>query len=395
MTASDRWLLPDGVEDILPPLAGRIESLRRDIMDTYQRWGYQLVIPPLIEYLESLLTGTGNDLALQTFKLTDQLTGRMMGVRADMTPQAARIDAHTLRQDSVTRLCYAGHVLHTRPQHMLTGRTPIQAGCELFGSASEVADQEVIRLMLETLRIAGIPRVHLDLAHVAIYQSLMSEADFDAQTEQAIFDAMRRKSIPELDELLGDSAAATPAGRLRNLARLSGGIEVLDEARDVLQGASSQALKALDELSRVAGSISKSFPDVDLGFDFCELRGYNYHTGLVFAAYAPGHGQAVAQGGRYDAIGRDFGRPRPATGFSADVRALVALGERAGVPGRSMIWAPVSDDPALADAIAALRQTETVLQALPDDSGATPEARGCTRQLIQRDGQWVVESLNG
>ncbi|WP_148863473.1 ATP phosphoribosyltransferase regulatory subunit [Marinobacter fonticola] len=394
MTASDRWLLPDGVEDILPPLAGKIDSLRREMMDTYQRWGYQLVIPPLIEYLESLFTGTGNDLALQTFKLTDQLTGRLMGVRADMTPQAARIDAHTLRQDSVTRLCYAGHVLHTRP-HMLTGRTPIQAGCELFGSASALADQEVIRLMLETLRLAGIPKIHLDLAHVAIYQSLMSEADLDPQTEAEIFDAMRRKSIPELDALLSDRAAGSPAARLRELARLSGGAEVLNDARQVLAGATPQALKALDELTSVATVIAEAFPDVELGFDFCELRGYNYHTGLVFAAYAHGHGQAVAQGGRYDAIGRDFGRPRPATGFSADVRALVALGERTVPPRDGAIWAPVSDDVGLQARVADLRRTDTVLQALPDDSSMSPQARGCTRQLVKRDGQWVVESLNG
>src|SRR5690554_3652337 len=192
MTVSDRWLLPDGVEDILPPLAGQIESLRREVMDTCQRWGYQLVIPPLIEYLESLFTGTGHDLELQTFKLTDQLTGRMMGVRADMTPQAARIDAHTLGQDGITRLCYAGHVLHTRPRHMLTGRTPIQAGCELFGSASESADLEVISLMLEALRVAGLPRVHLDLAHVSIYESLISAAAFDKDTKAWVLKARGR-----------------------------------------------------------------------------------------------------------------------------------------------------------------------------------------------------------
>ncbi len=226
MTVSDRWLLPDGgVEDILPPLAGRIESLRRDVMDTCQRWGgYQLVIPPLIEYLESLFTGTGHDLELQTFKLTDQLTGRMMGVRADMTPpQAARIDAHTLGQDGITRLCYAGHVLHTRPRHMLTGRTPIQAGCELFGSGSEAADMEVISLMLETLRVAGLPRLHLDLAHVSIYESLVSDAGFDRDTEAAVFDAMARKSVPELDRLLGECVPGSAGFRLRQLARVSGG----------------------------------------------------------------------------------------------------------------------------------------------------------------------------
>ncbi|MAA66060.1 MAG: ATP phosphoribosyltransferase regulatory subunit [Alteromonadaceae bacterium] len=395
MTASDRWLLPDGVEDILPPLAGQIESLRREIMDNYQRWGYQLVIPPLIEYLESLLTGTGNDLALQTFKLTDQLTGRMMGVRADMTPQAARIDAHTLRQDGVTRLCYAGHVLHTRPQHMLTGRTPIQAGCELFGSASAEADLEVIRLMLETMRIAGLPRVHLDLAHVAIYQQLISAANLDRDTELAIFDAMRRKSVPELDELLGDYTAGTPAARLRELARLSGGPEVLAQARKVLAGAPEQALKALDELTVASEAIAEAYPEVSLGFDFCELRGYNYHTGLVFGAYSPDHGQAVAQGGRYDAIGEDFGRARPATGFSADIRALVALGQRSQKSSQGKIWAPAVAEAGLQAAITELRRTETVLQALPDDGDVSPETRGCDRQLIKRDGQWVVESLNG
>ncbi|WP_375177609.1 ATP phosphoribosyltransferase regulatory subunit [Marinobacter mobilis] len=392
MTVSDRWLLPDGVEDILPPLAGRIESLRRDVMDTCQRWGYQLVIPPLIEYLESLFTGTGHDLELQTFKLTDQLTGRMMGVRADMTPQAARIDAHTLRQEGVTRLCYAGHVLNTRPQHMLTGRTPIQAGCELFGSRSESADLEVISLMLAALRVAGLPRIHLDLAHVAIYQALIAEAGFDADTEATIFDAMQRKSVPELNELLGDCPADSAGGQLRGLVAVSGGIEALDQARVILKGASDNVVQALDQLARVADMLKRDFPEVGLGFDFCELRGYNYHTGLVFAAYAPGHGDAVAKGGRYDAIGSDFGRARPATGFSLDVRALVALGDRASIRSGA-IWAPVSDDPALAGVVAGLRLTETVVQALPDETGVDPVSRGCDRVLSLRDGQWVVESL--
>lgn len=339
MTVSDRWLLPDGVEDILPPLAGQIESLRRDVMDTCQRWGYQLVIPPLIEYLESLFTGTGHDLELQTFKLTDQLTGRMMGVRADMTPQAARIDAHTLGQEGITRLCYAGHVLHTRPRHMLTGRTPIQAGCELFGSESEAADMEVISLMLEALRVAGLSRVHLDLAHVSIFQSLIGAGDFDRDTRAAIFDAVGRKSVPELEELLGDCPADSAGGRLLRLVPVSGGPEALAQARTILQGASEALDKALEKLDRVSEMLVRDFPEVSFGFDFCELRGYNYHTGLVFAAYVPGHGDAVAKGGRYDAIGQDFGRARPATGFSLDIRALVALGERTRtLPGA--IWAP-------------------------------------------------------
>ncbi|HLT14155.1 MAG TPA: ATP phosphoribosyltransferase regulatory subunit [Marinobacter sp.] len=392
MTVSDRWLLPDGVEDILPPLAGRIESLRRDVMDTCQRWGYQLVIPPLIEYLESLFTGTGHDLELQTFKLTDQLTGRMMGVRADMTPQAARIDAHTLGQDGITRLCYAGHVLHTRPRHMLTGRTPIQAGCELFGSTSEAADLEVISLMLETLRVAGLPRVHLDLAHVSIYESLIAGSGFDKETEAAVFDAMARKSVPELDRLLGGCAPGSAGARLRELARVSGGIEALEHARTILGGASEALDAALEQLTRVTAMLGRDFPEVSLGFDFCELRGYNYHTGLVFAAYVPGHGDSVAKGGRYDAIGSDFGRARPATGFSLDIRALVALGERP-YQRAGAIWAPAVEDTALEGVISGLRMTETVVRALPGDPSSDPSAQGCDRQLVRKDGQWVVEML--
>jgi ATP phosphoribosyltransferase regulatory subunit len=389
-------MLPDGVEDILPPLAEQIEALRRSVMDTCQRWGYQLVIPPLIEYLESLFTGTGHDLELQTFKLTDQLTGRMMGLRADMTPQAARIDAHTLRQSGVTRLCYAGHVVHTRPKHMLAGRTPIQAGCELFGSSSEAADREVLSLMLETLRVAGLPRIHLDLAHVGIYQALIREANFGRDTEAAVFDAMRRKSVPELNELLSDYEPGSAASRLRVLARTSGGMESLGQARAALEGGSSEVAEALNQLERMADMLANDFPEISIGFDFCELRGFNYHTGLVFAAYARDQGEAVAQGGRYDAIGQDFGRARPATGFSVDIRALVTLAEAPRSQRAGAIWAPAirEADHALAGVISGLRFTEVVIQALPGDSATDPKARGCDRQLVKQDGQWVVQPLN-
>ncbi len=392
MTDSNRWLLPDGVEDILPPLAGQIEALRRDVIDTCQRWGYQLVIPPLIEYLDSLFTGTGHDLALQTFKLTDQLTGRMMGVRADMTPQAARIDAHTLRREGVTRLCYAGHVLHTRPQHMLTGRTPIQAGCELFGSKSEAADCEIMSLLLDVLRMAGLPSVHLDLGHVGVYQALIREADVDPQTDTAIFDAMRRKSVPELDALLGDCTDQSAGARLRALARISGGRETLAQARSALEGSAVEVMGALDQLERVADMLAESYPKVVLGFDFCELRGYNYHTGMVFAVYAPGHGEALAKGGRYDSIGQDFGRARPATGFSMDIRALATLGQRQqSIKGA--IWAPHSEDVGLASVVAGLRLTETVIQAMPDDPKNGSQNRECDRQLVKQGDQWVVEPI--
>ncbi|MDX1459377.1 MAG: ATP phosphoribosyltransferase regulatory subunit, partial [Marinobacter sp.] len=326
------------------------------------------------------------------FKLTDQLTGRMMGLRADMTPQAARIDAHTLGQEGITRLCYAGHVLHTRPRHMLTGRTPIQAGCELFGSGSESADMEVICLMLETLRISGLPQIHLDLAHVSIYETLVGEAGFDRNTGAAIFDAMARKSVPELDELLGDCEPGSSGSMLRELARVSGGREALTEARRILEGAPEPLIQALAQLERVAEMLAGNYPEVSLGFDFCELRGYNYHTGLVFAAYVPGHGDAVAKGGRYDSIGSDFGRARPATGFSLDIRALVTLGQRARSMGNA-IWAPAEQDPALEGVISGLRMTEVVVRAMPEDEDVDPRSRNCDRILVKRNGQWVVEQL--
>jgi ATP phosphoribosyltransferase regulatory subunit len=275
---------------------------------------------------------------------------------------------------------------------MLTGRTPIQAGCELFGSGSEAADMEVISLMLETLRVAGLPRLHLDLAHVSIYESLVSDAGFDRDTEAAVFDAMARKSVPELDRLLGECVPGSAGFRLRQLARVSGGVESLADAREILSGASGAIDAALDQLARVADMLNRDFPEVSLGFDFCELRGYNYHTGLVFAAYVPGHGDAVAKGGRYDAIGSDFGRARPATGFSLDIRALVSLGER---PFRKAgaIWAPADNDARLEGVISGLRMTETVIRALPDDRETDPSERGCDRQLVNRDGQWVVETI--
>ena len=392
MTVSNRWLLPDGVEDILPPQATTIERLRRDLLDTWQRWGYQLIMPPLIEYLESLLTGTGTDLALQTFKLTDQQSGRLMGVRADTTPQAARIDARSMQGRGTNRLCYAGHVLHTRAPHSLAGRTPLQAGCELFGSAALAADHEVIRLMLESLQVAGMPHIHLDLAHVTIYQQLIAQVDVDADTEAAIFDAFRRKSVPELDDLLGHAARGSAGQMLRALARLCGGREVIDEARSILQGAPEAVHLALVDLEQTADRLVQAFPALELGFDFCELRGYNYHTGLVFGAYVPGENQVVAQGGRYDAVGRDFGQARPATGFSLDLRLLGTLQSSGRAAGPGPIWAPQDEDPALAARIAELRQHDTVIQSLPGDA-QDPRAAGCDRQLIKRQDGWQVDSL--
>ncbi|MFO7787098.1 MAG: ATP phosphoribosyltransferase regulatory subunit [Halospina sp.] len=392
MSTSDRWLLPDGVADVLPPRAQKVEALRRELMDTYRRWGYELIIPPMIEYLQSLLTGTGNDLDLQTFKLTDQLTGRMMGVRADMTPQAARMDAHSLRRPGVTRLCYAGHVFHARPSSMLASRTPLQVGCELFGSRSSAADQEIIDLMLDTLTAAGVDTVHLDIAHVGIFQCLAEEAALGGDLEQRVFDALRRRSIPELDELLGTAEAGSARAMLRELGRLSGGEGVPDAARQRLAGAPAPVLEAIDQLEQTAARVRERHPGVAVGFDFSELRGYNYHTGLVFAAYTPGQEEALAQGGRYDAVGEDFGRARPATGFSADLNRLLEAGRRAFGASGGAILAPAGTDAALRRRISELRQNDTVIQQLDDEAGdGIPP--GCDRQLVLRDGDWQVEPL--
>jgi len=396
MSVSNRWLLPDGVDELLPPEAWSVELMRRSMLDIYDRYGYQLVTPPLIEYLESLLTGTGNNLDLQTFKLTDQLTGRMMGVRADITPQVARIDSHLLKSQGVSRLCYVDTVLHTRPEHMLTNRSPLQIGCELFGEADSSADLEVISLMMETMRVAGIRSVHIDLAHVGIYRGLVEAAALPAAVEERLLDALSRKSIPELDALVDASGAVAPVvAIIRDIANLSGGTDALDKIRQSLSALGdktpSAVMLAIDELQLMSGNIQKRFPDVEIGFDFCELRGYNYHTGIMFAAYTPGYGYALAKGGRYDDIGKDFGKSRPATGFSADLKTLVRLSSGQHSTDRGGIVAPAGDDSALLEEIKKLRETDRVIQRLNNQDQT---ARfGCDRQLVLREGQWLVEAF--
>lgn len=387
----NRWLLPEGVDEVLPPDAATVEALRRSLLDAFQAWGYDLVMPPTIEFLESLLTGAGHDLDIQTFKLTDQLSGRMMGVRADMTPQAARIDAHKLRRDTPTRLCYIGTVLQSRPEGPATSRNPIQVGCELFGHGGVEADIEVISLMLETLSVAGIGDCHLDLGHVGIFRGLAADAGLNADAENRLWDALQRKAVTEIDELLGALELSGAQRRmLRALADLSGGIEVLDEANRLLADAPDPVQEALAALWSIATSLERRLPDVALHFDLGELRGYAYHTGAVFAAFVPGHGEEVARGGRYDQIGRVFGRSRPATGFSADLKTLMALGSggaAATVPG---IQAPWEDDTALLERVRALRDAgERVVWRLPGQRTVA----GCDRQLIQHSGQWRVEPL--
>ncbi|WP_455230154.1 ATP phosphoribosyltransferase regulatory subunit [Geopseudomonas aromaticivorans] len=393
MATLDRWLLPDGIEEVLPAEAARIETARRQVLDLFRNWGYELVITPHIEYLESLLTGAGQDLDLRTFKVTDPLSGRQMGFRADITPQVARLDAHTHRQEGPSRLCYAGSVLHARPGVLSTSRSPIQIGAELYGDASTASDSEVISLMLEVLELAGVAEVHMDLGHVGIYRGLARAAGLSGEAEQQLFDALQRKAIDEVAAL----TAALPveqASMLRALAELCGGREVLAQARAQLVAAPAEVLAALAELEELANHLGARYPTLPLYFDLGELRGYHYHTGAVFAAFVPGVGQAIAQGGRYDDIGAHFGRARPATGFSTDLKALVGLGQAIQAEAPGGVWAPQGGDARLWQKVLKLRRSgRRVVQALPGQTLAEARAAGCDSELHLQEGGWQVSPL--
>jgi ATP phosphoribosyltransferase regulatory subunit len=381
MTTVDRWLLPDGVEEVLPVPAAKVEQLRRALLDLYAGWGYQLVIPPLMEFTESLLIGLGSDIEMLTFRVTDQLSGRNMGIRADITPQVARIDAHSLAQSGISRFCYAGSVLHTRPISLLASRSPIKLGAELYGDDSLQADIEVISLMLETLKVAGIHGCTLDLGHVGIYQKLLAECGLAESQEQQVFDALQRKSLPDLKAILAD-LPPPQREKILQLASLHGGEVVLEQV--------SWADEVVQELRTVAAAISSRYPEVKVYFDLGELRGYHYHTGLVFAAYVDGHGQAVANGGRYDDVGQVFGRARPATGFSTDLKALLQL-LSASLPAtcNTAICAPAQTDVGLWQRLGELRAAgEVVITSLSGEIDPR-----CDRQLVCRDGEWEIERV--
>jgi ATP phosphoribosyltransferase regulatory subunit len=390
-----RWLLPEGVEEALPEGAARLERLRREVLDLYGRWGYDLVIPPLIEYLDSLLIGAGHDLELDTFKLVDQLSGRMMGVRADMTPQVARIDAHRVGRAGPVRLCYLGAVVHTRPGPFGGSRSPLQLGAELYGHGGLEADLEVIELMLATLDQAGVTgAIALDLGHVGVFRRLAEASGLRERDEAELFEMLQRKSVPEIEErLAGLELPAGHAAMWRELADLHGGCEVLERARGVLAPAGEAVIDAVDHLARLGEVLAERRADVRLHFDLAELRGYHYHTGIVFAAYVGGEGEELARGGRYDGIGAAFGRARPATGFSSDLRRLAAMGGAPGPAWPGAIAAPADPDPALARYVADLRASgERVIALLPGQEGG-PEALGCDRRLVHRDGRWMLEAL--
>jgi len=395
MNTRDKWLLPEGIEEVLPPSAWRLECARRELLDLFNSWGYELIMPPLIEYLESLLTGTGNDLDLQTFKLTDQLTGRMMGVRADMTPQAARIDAHALRHEAPTRLCYMGTVLRTRPDGFAGSRSPLQMGAELFGHHGIESDAEILSLVLESLGLMQVSDVHVDLGHVGIFRSLAAEAGLDERLELALFDALQRKAVTDISEILDASGAGREQrDRLAVLVELNGGQEILETARARLAGAGEAVMVALDNLNAIATAMRQRQGATRLFFDLAELRGYRFHTGMVFAVFVPGRGQEIARGGRYDAIGKVFGRARAATGFSMDLKLLMELSPRDPGLSSGSILAPADTDAGLQAVVSKLRADgERVVFELPGQQGAAADL-GCERVLTKQNGNWVVESTH-
>ncbi|MBW5801641.1 ATP phosphoribosyltransferase regulatory subunit [Halomonas elongata] len=391
MTIADRWLLPDGMDEVLPPQASRMEELRRALLDLYHGWGYDQVMPPPVEFLDSLLTGTGTELDLQTFKLTDQMTGRMMGASADVTPQVARMDAHSLKRQGPVRLCYCANVLRAKADQYQGGRSPVQVGLELFGHAGLEADLEILRLALTSLSVAGAGEVHLALGHIGIYRSLVEAAELSSEQERAVFEALELKSPGALssrvEECVSDPALAD---MFRALVRLHGGPEVLDEAREAFAEAPQAVGAALDQLRALHRGVKAEHPEVEFYFDLAELRGYQYHTGMMFSAYVPGYGQALAKGGRYDDTGRAFGRARPATGFSLELKLLATLTPRE--PRGDGIWAPAEGE-GLAEAVKALRQRgERVVQALPGQRTG-PEQHDCQRHLVPADDGWRVEAL--
>ncbi|KAB2970429.1 ATP phosphoribosyltransferase regulatory subunit [Zoogloea sp.] len=382
-----RWVLPEYIQDALPAEAAKLEDLRRRLLDTFRLNGYQLVAPPLLEYLESLLTGAGQDLQLKTLKLVDQLSGRTMGVRADITPQVARIDAHLLNRKGVTRLCYCGTVAHAVPSSLTATREPLQLGAEIYGHAGLEADAEVIRLLAEVLSIAGVGTSRIDLGHVGLFKALVRLSGLSADREEPLFDCLQSKDLPGLQDLLKGVPDAVRQGLLA-LPTLYGDAGVLTTARGLLPD-DAEIRAALDDLEALAAALA----DLPISFDLADLRGYHYHSGVVFAAYGGRSPVALALGGRYDSVGRAFGRGRPATGFSLDLRELAA--QVADPVQAGAILASGAGGAGFREAVAALREAgENVVIELPGHEGTWREA-GCDRRLVLRGGAWQVEPLQG
>jgi ATP phosphoribosyltransferase regulatory subunit len=397
VTSNKRWLLPDGVQETLPPDAAAVEALRHEILQVFHRWGYELVMPAMIEYMDSLLTGTAHSLDTRTFALVDQLSGKQMGVRSDMTPQVARIDAHLLadstRQHRVARLCYCGHLLHAIGDGLTSSRTPLQIGAEIFGSDAISADVEVVSLMVSTLHAVGLSEASIDVGHVGIFRNLVKNTGLDRDQESRLFDMLQRKSIPDLQQYLQTLALDDEmCEHICHLALLNGDVSVIDEARERYRNLGAELMASLDYMRSVVHTLQNKYPGTLVNCDLAELRGYSYHTGLVFAAFLPGQGREIARGGRYNDVGEVFGNARPATGFSADLLNLYQLCG-AGERETKGILAPDRDDEALALLIQQLRADgERVIVDLTDTKLSAVDQH-CDRQILQVDGAWTLKEV--
>lgn len=384
--ALPRWALPEYFEDVLPREAQRMERLRRSLLDAFHQHGYQYVIPPLVEYVDALISGAGHDMEESTFRFIDQLGGRTLGLRADTTPQVTRIDAHLLNRKGVTRLCYCGPVVHVLPRSMNASREPFQIGAEIYGHAGIEADVEILRLLASTLKIAGIEASRIDVGHIGLFRTLSQLAGLNTQDELTLFGILQAKDVPGLREFVGTRVTEPEARRgLLALPDLYGDANVLIRARDALPGVPG-VHAALDELLHLARHMGPV-----LSFDLADLRGYHYHNGLMFAAFHGSSASAIAMGGRYDEVGRTFGRARAATGFSMDLRELAAIGSAREEAGA--ILAPQDASESLAGLIAQLRAAgEVVVRELPGHTGTWREA-GCDRRIVADNGAWSVVPL--
>lgn len=387
------WLLPDGFEEVLPPDALAVENLRQCILNLYHCWGYDLVMPAMIEFTDSLLTGTAHSLDIKTFTLVDQVSGKQMGIRSDMTPQVARIDAHQLANKGTSRLCYCGPLIHAQSDGLNPSRSPLQIGAEIFGNAAIEADIEVVCLMLETLHCVPLKQVSIDLGHVGIFRSLFEQSGLDKSLENRLFDMLQRKSIPDLKEFLHHQDLSENKRRqLCQLALLNGGVETIQQAREVYTDVADECLLALEHIETVAKGIQRRYQDVIIHCDLSELRGYEYHTGLVFAAFLPGQGREIARGGRYDDIGSVFGVARPATGFSTDLLSLYQLSE-VRTELEKAILAPNSCNTDLQRLVSELRgKGERVITDI-SNGVSSAQQQACDRIIVRHGQQWLVKQI--
>ncbi|GAA0397503.1 ATP phosphoribosyltransferase regulatory subunit [Cocleimonas flava] len=389
------WLLPEGINESLPDDAEKLEKLRRQLVDRYATWGYRLVMPPMVEYLESLRAGMGTQLDLQTFKITDQQNGRMMGVRADMTPQIARIDAHRISKGdtkaSVNRLCYIGTVLRTRSAQQGGSRSPVQVGAEIFGHSGVESDFEIISLMLDTLHSINVTELVLDIGHVGVVNGVAEYAGLTKNQQQNYFDMLSRKSIPEINVWVIEQGLSDSVGAmLEALPMLIGSNDVIETAKERLKEAGQPVLDALEHLENITQLVSNNFPEIKVNIDLAEMRGYSYHTGIMYTVYLPGRGESIANGGRYDGIGEAFGNSRPAIGFSTDLRTLASMMKHTEIKSDGIL-APFTLDKDLDQLVTELRQQgKRVIRQLDESSTAVSEQQGCNRKIEKQGDNWIV-----